>query len=269
MKVGFIGFGEVSYRLSNILLHGKVEVFTSLEGRSDKTKKLAYSSEVVILDTFKEVAKESDILVSANSPNSALAIAIKYGSLTDGLFLDLNNVSSNTTEKIANFLSEDHFIDAALMGGVKSDKLNLFVSGKLSYRIAELIGKLPASEDYKINVKIVSDKIGDVSKLKMLRSYYTKGVSALLIETFETAKSLGLDEDLWRVLSLTEGENFEKYSKSRIINSYKSSKRKYEEVEEILEFLDELNIDDSEDFDDRIMMCIATKNKFEYLKDKN
>lgn len=269
MKVGFIGFGEVSYRLSNILLNGGVEVFTSLEGRSDKTKNLANSSKVLILDTFKEVAMKSDILVSANSPNSALAIAIKYGSLTDGLFLDLNNVSSSTTEKIANFLSEDHFIDSALMGGVKSDNLNLFVSGKLAHCVVELIDKLPVSNDYKINVKIVSDKIGDVSKLKMLRSYYTKGVSALLIETFETAKSLGLDADLWKVLSLTEGKNFEEYSKSRIANSYNSSKRKYEEVEEILEFLEELNTEDSEDFDDQIMMCIATKNKFEYLKDKD
>ena len=38
MKFGFIGFGEVSYTLSRILLSYGFDVLTSTEGRSKKTK---------------------------------------------------------------------------------------------------------------------------------------------------------------------------------------------------------------------------------------
>jgi len=266
MKIGFVGFGEVSYTLSKILLSKGFEVLTSLEGRSEKTKKLVNSLDVAILDNFEEVAKESNILISANSPNSALAIAIKYGSLTDGVFIDFNNISPYTAEKIANYLSEDHFIDAAIMGKVKSDELNIFFSGKKAKEFRDFIDTFRSNTpDMKLNIEVVSDKIGDVSKLKVLRSSFTKGVSSLLIETFELADKLDLTEDLWNVLSLTEGENFEKSSKSRIKNSYDSAKRKHEELDEILEFFQ--NIIGDEEYPQ--IMVNATKSKFDYLKDKN
>ena len=130
MKFGFIGFGEVSYTLSKILLASGFEVLTSTEGRSRKTKELVKSLKLTVLDSFEEVALQSDILISANSPQSALAIALKYGSLTDGIFLDFNNISPNTAKQIENYLSDEHFIDSAIMGRVSSDELHLYFSGR-------------------------------------------------------------------------------------------------------------------------------------------
>ena len=106
MKFGFIGFGEVSYTLSKILLSYGFEVLTSTEGRSKKTKDLVKSLNLNVLDSFEEVARQSDILISANSPQSALAVALKYGSLTDGIFLDFNNISPNTAKQIENYISD-------------------------------------------------------------------------------------------------------------------------------------------------------------------
>ncbi len=262
VKVGFIGFGEVSYTLSKLLLSQGVEVLTALEGRSEKTKKLVNSLELTVLDEFFDVARNSDFLISANSPNSALAIAIKYGPHTDGLFIDFNNISPNTAGKIADYLSEDHFLDAAIFGKVNSDRLNIFFSGKKARELVDLLSNL-SCDDVDLNFLAVSDKIGDVSKLKMLRSLYTKSLSALLIETFEIAETLNLTEDLWRILALSEGERFEDSSKSRIKNSLKSSTRKYEELEELLEFLDSNDINEYDE-----IMIKASKDKFEYLKNR-
>ena len=114
-----------------------------------------------------------------------------------------------------------------------------------------------------VNIKVVSDEIGDVSKLKILRSSYTKGVSALLVETFETAEKLGLSEELWEILSLTENRDFEKSSKSRISNSYRASKRKHEELNEVLEFLDDVDKKRKSK-----IMALATREKFEKLKNR-
>ena len=77
MKFGFIGFGEVSYTLSKMLLSYGFEVLTSTEGRSKKTKELVKSLNLTVLDNFEEVAHQSDILISANSPQSALAVALQ------------------------------------------------------------------------------------------------------------------------------------------------------------------------------------------------
>ena len=265
MKFGFIGFGEVSYTLSKFLLDNGFEVMTSTEGRSDKTKELVRSVDIAVLDSFEEVARESDILISANSPQSALAVALKYGSLTDGIFLDFNNISPNTAKQIENYIGDDHFIDSAIMGRVSSDELNLYFSGKKAEhfvtKMERFVEENNSRNDIKVYIRVVSDEIGDVSKLKILRSSYTKGVSALLVETFETAEKLGLSDDLWEILSLTENRNFEDSSKSRINSSKNKSKRKYEELLEVLEFLDDVDSKRKSK-----IMALATKEKFEYLK---
>lgn len=267
MKFGFIGFGEVSYTLSKILLSYGFEVLTSTEGRSKKTKELVKSLDLIVLDSFEEVAQESDILISANSPQSALAVALKYGSLTQGIFLDFNNISPNTAKQIENYLGDEHFIDSTIMGRVSSDELNLYFSGRRAEEFVsnmrDFIKNNDDVIDTNVNIKVVSDEIGDVSKLKILRSSYTKGVSALLVETFETAEKLGLSDDLWEILSLTENRDFETSAKSRISSSKKKSKRKYEELLEVLEFLD--GVDKKRKSK---IMALATREKFEKLKNR-
>lgn len=267
MKFGFIGFGEVSYTLSKILLSYGFEVLTSTEGRSKKTKELVKSLDLIVLDSFEEVAQESDILISANSPQSALAVALKYGSLTQGIFLDFNNISPNTAKQIENYLGDEHFIDSTIMGRVSSDELNLYFSGRRAEEFVsnmrDFIKNNDDVNDTNVNIKVVSDEIGDVSKLKILRSSYTKGVSALLVETFETAEKLGLSDDLWEILALTENRDFETSAKSRISSSKKKSKRKYEELLEVLEFLD--GVDKKRKSK---IMALATREKFEKLKNR-
>ena len=270
MKFGFIGFGEVSYTLSKLLLALDFEILSSIEGRSQKTKDLINSLDLTLLNSFNDVAKESDVLISANSPDIALDIAKNYGNLTNGFFLDFNNISPKTVLEIEEILSDDKFIDSAIIGRVNSDELNIYLSGSKAQFLLDKIKKEIGSKgidinkmDFKINVKLISDKIGDVSKLKMLRSSYTKGVSALLVESFELAEKLDLEDELWEILSLTENRDFESSSKSRIDSSKKASKRRYEELIEVLDFLD--NVDD---VDESKIMARATRDKFEYLKNR-
>ena len=263
MKFGFIGFGEVSYNLSKILIDLGFEVLTCVEERSEKTKELANSLDISLFDSYEELSKASDILISANSPQNSLGIAKKYALLTEGIFLDLNNVSPDTTNQISNLLSEDHFIDSVIIGKASSQKMNIYLSGKMANKLVKSLNDLNPEISQRINIAVVSDRIGDASRLKNLRSIYTKGVSALLIETFEIGEKLDLSDALWEILSLTENGDFEESSKSRIKNSYKSSKRKYEELAELLDFLNTVDVDD-----DSKIMTAATKNKFKSLENK-
>jgi len=287
LKVGFIGFGEVASKLTRRLLTRRlydndVEVISSTEGRSAETKKLAEDSLATILDSYEEVAKSSDILISATTPYEALNVAEKYGPLVDGIYLDLNNISPKTTleissifENINNYNSSysssysnnvryatieknsSNFIKGSIMGSIKSPESLIYVSGENAEELESL-------NDYGLNIHIISENVGDSAYIKMLRSIYTKGVTALLYEVFGLSESMGLTKELFKSLINTEGENFEEQTRSRINSLATSHGRKFQEMNEILEFLEEIS--DKKDSDLDLTLTKATRKKFEEIK---
>ena len=82
------------------------------------------------METFKEVAIKSDILISATSPKSALSIAKEYGKYSKGIYLDLNNVSPDTTFKIDKHV--DNLVDGAIIGKIDSNNPVLYIAGEKS-----------------------------------------------------------------------------------------------------------------------------------------
>ncbi len=72
----------------------------------------------------------------------------------------------------------------------------------------------------------ISENPGDASKLKLLRSMYTKSLSAVLIESSEVAKNLNLEEEFFDILSLTEGEDFKKKALCQELTIQKFQKKK-------------------------------------------
>ena len=66
MIIGFIGFGKVSQNLAKLIKSDDIALVTSQEDRSPKTIERIERSNVEVLDSFKEVAGKSDLLISAN-----------------------------------------------------------------------------------------------------------------------------------------------------------------------------------------------------------
>ena len=229
MIIGFIGFGKVSQNLVRLIDSDSIEFITSAENRSEKTAEKITKSNVQILDTFMDVAIQSDILISANSPKEALNVAKEYGKYVKGIYMDLNNISPDTTFEISKHV--DSLVDGAIIGKIDSDNPILYVSGENADELLFL-------NDF-IKTTKISDKIGDASVLKLLRSTYTKTLSALLIESQEIAKSKGLEEEFFDILALTEGDDFKEKSLSRINNTLNNSKRKSEELEEIISYFND------------------------------
>ena len=125
----------------------------------------------------------------------------------------------------------ENLVDGAIIGKIDSDKPLLYISGEKSDELVFL-------NDYIETVKL-SDRIGDASILKMLRSTYTKTLSALLIESFDLARKHCLEEEFLDALTITEGEGFREKSLSRIKNTLRSRKRKSEELDEILSYFND------------------------------
>ncbi|WP_407421811.1 NAD(P)-binding domain-containing protein [Methanobrevibacter sp.] len=225
MIIGFIGFGKVSQNLVKLIRSDEIRFISSKENRSQSTIEAIDRSGIEVLPTFEEVAKSADVLISANSPKTALEMAEKVGNYTKGIYLDLNNISRETTLEISGCV--ENFVDGAIIGKIDSNNPAMFLSGKLADKLLFL-------KDF-INVKIISEEIGDVAVLKLLRSSYTKTLSALLIESYQIAKNHNLENEFFDVISITEGDDFKAKSLSRIENTLNNSKRKSEELEEIID----------------------------------
>ena len=228
MIIGFIGFGRVSENLTKLFKDEKI--ISSDYGRSKQSINRMKNANVEILDDFNQVAIESDLLISANSPSQALEVASEYGSKTKGIFLDLNNISPETSEEINKTV--DNFVDGAIIGKIESSPM-IYLSGEKANHILFLNSYLP--------VKIISDKIGDASRLKLLRSIYTKTVSTTLIETMEIAKEFNLEKEVLETIAYSEGDKFINQALSRIKNTKNSSSRKKEELEEIISYFNNVN----------------------------
>lgn len=229
MIIGLIGFGKVSRNLVELIQSDEITFITSTENRSPETIENIEKSKVEIIDDFKKVALKSDILISANTPKNALKVAEEYGRYADGIYLDLNNISPNTTNEISKHV--ENLVDGAIIGKIDSDKPLIYLSGEKSDELLFL-------SDYIETIKL-SDRTGDASILKMLRSAYTKTVTAVLMESFDLASKHGLENEFLDTLTITEGEDFKEKSLSRINNTLKSRKRKSEELDELISYFDD------------------------------
>lgn len=226
MNITFIGFGKVAFNLVDIIQSGDIVFLTSKENRSESTIDLINKSNVQVCDTFMQAIESADIVISVNTPSKAIEVAKSYSKYCNGIFLDLNNISPKTALEINDLV--DNFVDGAIIGKIDSKNPTIYLSGSKAEELLFL-------NDY-LDIKVISDNVGDASRLKLLRSTYTKSLSALLIESYQLAQSLNLEDEFFNTLSLTEEDDFKEKSLSRINNTLKSSKRKAEELEEILDY---------------------------------
>lgn len=236
MKVGFLGFGEVASNISKWLIDGGAEVYTSIRNRSLKTQNLARKYPVNICKDNKTVAEISEILISTVTPSEAVNIAKEVGDFTKGIYVDINSVSPQTAKEALGYIKNRKTVDAAIMGGIKKEgiKVQIIASGLHADHFSEL-------NQYGLNIRVISPQIGQAKALKMLRSSYTKGVSALLFESLYSAYKMGLDEELIKCLEKTECPEFRKISLSRITSSAIHAERRAQEVKEVLGVISEFN----------------------------
>jgi len=234
MIVGFLGFGEVASVLSGCLKDCGVEVYTSIENRSLKTQTRAKEQSINICKDNRGLAEISDILISSVTPAEAVNIAKEVGGYTKGIYVDINNISPLTARTALSYIRNGKTVDAAIMGGVKKEVCQVLIIASGEYAV-----QFSMLNEYGLNIRVLNHDIGRAKTLKMLRSYYTKGVSALLFESLLKAYQLGVDDEFLKCLAITECPEFRKSTISRIINSALHAKRKSEEMYEVLKFIED------------------------------
>ena len=137
------------------------------------------------------LASSSDVILSVCPPHAAEEVAGAVGRF-DGVYLDANAVSPETTRRIA--ARFDRFVDGGIVGAPpRADRsVRLYLSGSSARSVAELFAGSP------VETVILGDEIGAASALKMAYAAWSKGTAALVLAIRALARAENVEEPLLR-----------------------------------------------------------------------
>jgi len=153
--------------------------------------------------SMADLCARADLVISAVTASNTLAVAqaaaphIRPGAI----FLDLNSASPGTKQQAAALIDAAgaHYVEAGVMTSVPpyGVRVPMLLGGA---RAAELAAVLTG---WGMEAKPVSEKLGVASAIKMCRSVMIKGLEALVIESYTTARAYGVEDHVLPTLAET------------------------------------------------------------------
>lgn len=195
--IGILHPGEMGISIAASALKTGHDVCWLSTGRSGKTRLRAEQMGLLEIEDLSGFCQACEIIVCICPPHAAEEVArqvIEGG--FEGSYLDANAISPQRAETIGRRMKERqiHFVDGAIIGGPawQPGETCLYLSGVNASKIADCFQNGP------LETRIISDKVGKASALKMCYAAYSKGTTALLASILATAEALGVREELYR-----------------------------------------------------------------------
>lgn len=197
-NVGVVSPGDMGQAVAGRLQACGYTVYTALAGRSPRTRGLAAKAGIEDCGTMAALVERCDMVWSILNPAAAVEKAREVAAALASTgrritYVDCNAIAPETVKEIAGIIAAagGGFVDAGIIGPPPrgSAKARLFVSGPDT-------GALAAIQDPQLIVRVVSDRVGDASAVKMCYAAITKGTVALAIELSIAARKLGVSEVL-------------------------------------------------------------------------
>jgi len=237
-RIGFIGFGEVGKTFASAMVARGAEVSYYDVIRTDAVPGAAYCS-------LEELVSRCEILLSTVTTHVAAAAAETAAPFltSRNTYADMNSTSASLKRRIAGIIgaSAAHFVEGAILSAVgeAGAKASILVAGERAEAFAHRMNELGL-----VNVKYFSSVVGEASQVKMLRSIFSKGVECLLLEMLVAGKRAGVAEYLWKdIVDFMTKHPFLGIAENWIKTHPGASERRYHEMEQVLETLQELGVD--------------------------
>ncbi|MGJ4995874.1 DUF1932 domain-containing protein [Bradyrhizobium sp. HKCCYLS3077] len=245
--VGLIGYGEVGKILAEDLRRDGVRVSAYdvklADSRGDVMRAHADSIGVTLTASHAELAAQADFIVSAVTASQDVAVAdacapaIKPGAW----FLDFNSASPGAKQRAAALIdgAGGRYVEGAVMTSVPPYRIKvpLLLGGAGARELAPLLNDLGFA------AKPASDKLGVASATKMCRSIMIKGLEAMVIESFTTARAYGVEDAVLASLKETfPGIDWEKQGAYFFQRVIEHGRRRAEEVREVAETVRDIGL---------------------------
>jgi 3-hydroxyisobutyrate dehydrogenase-like beta-hydroxyacid dehydrogenase len=248
-NVGLVGYGEVGRILAEDLRKQDVRVTAcDIKLRSDQAggplRDHARQHGVALTASHAELAAQSDFIVSAVTASQAVPVAQACaGTVKRGAwFLDFNSASPGAKKRAAALIDGGggRYVEGAVMTSVPPYRIKvpLLLGGSGAGALAPLLVALG------FEAKVASDKLGVASAVKMCRSVMIKGLEAMVIESFTTARAYGVENEVLASLKETfPGIDWEKQGAYFFQRVIEHGRRRSEEVREVAETVREIGLE--------------------------
>jgi len=194
--------------------------------------------------SMKELCENSDLVISAVTASNTLAVAQEAAQFIQAgsVFLDLNSASPGTKQQAAALIDARgaDYVEAGVMTSVPpyGIKVPMLLGGRQSKPLAALL------LSWGMDASAVSDELGVASAIKMCRSVMIKGLEALVIESYSTARKYGVEDYVLPTLQETfpsiDWQQQGAYFFSRVVQH---GKRRAEEMREAANTVREAGFD--------------------------
>jgi hypothetical protein len=213
--IAILSIGQMGLGIAQLLKSHNYHIITNISSRSTATKSRAESAGIELFETDEELVAQADYILSIVPPRDAVATAkrveialakVNREGREDLYYLDLNAISPTTTKAIATSFSQNarllRFIDGGIIGGPPSQSSSPSESGESGWQRpgVPLSGPHPlhsapisgAHLAEVLNTRYLGSEIGTASGLKCCFAALSKGFTALALQSFTTASSLGV-----------------------------------------------------------------------------
>jgi 3-hydroxyisobutyrate dehydrogenase-like beta-hydroxyacid dehydrogenase len=238
--LGLIGYGEVGAIFGRGLRGpGGVDAVWVWDKRfadpaTDAAARAAAESDGMhVASDMQDLCSRADLLISAVTASNTLAVAEEAARhARDGSrFLDLNSASPGTKQRAAAALEPVGvtYVEAGVMTSVPpyGIRVPMLLGGPQAEALAATL------TGWGMDVRVVSDRLGVASAIKMSRSIMIKGLEALVIESYTTARRYGVEAHVLPTLKETfpqiDWDKQGAYFFSRVVQH---GKRRAEEMRE-------------------------------------
>jgi 3-hydroxyisobutyrate dehydrogenase-like beta-hydroxyacid dehydrogenase len=239
MRIALIGYGEVGGIFAQALAARGVASLAAFDillpdvQASAAMRDRAARDGVALAPDAHAAVSAADLVICAVTASNTLAAARSVtGALRRGAYyLDINSASPRTKADCGAVIagSGGRYVESAVMTSVPpyGIKVPMLLGGPDAAALAPSLAGLGFA------VKVASEELGVASAIKMCRSVIVKGMEAIVIESFVTARRYGVENEVLASLAETfPGMDWERngdYFMSRVIQH---GKRRAEEMRE-------------------------------------
>ncbi len=228
--------GEMGACLAARLTESGHRVLTSLEGRSDSSRRRAAEAGAEDLPLSALVAG-ADLFLSVLPPARAVELAQRVAALPPRrnlLYADCNAVAPHTAHRVGGIVraAGARFVDVGIIG--VPPRPVLYSSGPDAPDLTGLVGEA-------LDVRDIGGPEGRASALKMCYASFTKGTTALATELLVAAERLGVSAELRAELAESAPLLYE-YAERSLRNVPPKAGRWIGEMEEIAATFDSVGL---------------------------
>jgi 3-hydroxyisobutyrate dehydrogenase-like beta-hydroxyacid dehydrogenase len=250
LRVALIGCGEVGGIFGRALVArgvASVAAYDTLMGdamQSAVLREHAKAAGIALRDSAAVAVANADLVISAvTASNTRDAVDSVAPSIRHGAFLlDINSASPRVKRECGAVVARagGRYVEAAVMTSVPpyGIAVPMLLGGPHAAALAPTLSSLGFA------VEVVAETYGVASAIKMCRSVIIKGMEALVIESYVTARRYGVEQPVLASLAETfPGMDWERngdYFFSRVIQH---GKRRAEEMREAAATVREAGLD--------------------------